>query len=154
MRPTGWPLSGATSATFSISTASVTTATPVTITATGEAGSAIASISLQPLAVTALAISPTSVLGGASAQGVFTLNGEATGAVVTQASDFEGNEYLEDNETQRFRAFIACQRDDPLAALSTVLNRTADYLGNHLRGRTVTLRVDERGVFHLTPAAA
>lgn len=88
-------------------------------------------------------------------EGLFIVpRGEATGAVVTQASDFEGNEYLEDNETQRFRAFIACQRDDPLAALSTVLNRTADYLGNHLRGRTVTLRVDERGVFHLTPAAA
>jgi len=88
-------------------------------------------------------------------EGVFIVpRGEATGAVVTQAGDFDGNEYLEYNEVQRFRAFVACHREDPLVALSAMLNRTADYLGAHLRGRRVTLTVDERGVFHLTPAAA
>ena len=116
----------------------------------------------------ALLVSPNTLLENAYApdplrdalaaeepEGLFIVpRGEATGAVVTQAGDFEGNEYLEDNEVQRFRAFIACHRDDTLAALTAVLNQAADYLGDHLRGRTVTVRVDARGVFHLTPAAA
>ncbi len=77
---------GATSATFTVSTGAVTATRSVNIVASSAGKSANATLTIEPLALTALSVTPATVLGGASAQGSFTLNGVASGAVITLAS--------------------------------------------------------------------
>ncbi len=72
---------GSTSATFTITTAAVSTSLGVAVTATyGNTSSAV--LTLGPLAISSLTLSPTSVVGGASAQGTVVLNGVATASTV------------------------------------------------------------------------
>jgi len=75
---------GATSATFSVATTAPNTTTAVTITATGN-GSHTAKLTILGPTVSAVSISPTSVVGGADAIGTVTLTTAAPGAGLTVA---------------------------------------------------------------------
>jgi LmbE family N-acetylglucosaminyl deacetylase len=80
---------GATSASFAIATASVTTPSTATLTATAGSSSASALLTVNPLALSGLALAPGTVAGGVSSQGTVTLNGVAPagGATVMLASN-------------------------------------------------------------------
>jgi hypothetical protein len=79
---------GATSATFTETTTTVTTTTVVTVTSTYNGSTQTTTLTLNPLAVSSLAIVPASVGGGSTAVGTVTLNGPAPtgGAVVGLAN--------------------------------------------------------------------
>ena len=81
---------GATSATFTATTSPVVSTTAVTITASYNSVSRTATLTVTaaPAALSAVGLSPTSVVGGASSTGTVTLNGPAPagGAVVTLTS--------------------------------------------------------------------
>ncbi len=77
----------ATSATFTVTTYGVSVSTAATITATYN-GTATALLTVDPLSLTSISLSPTSLIGGNSATGTATLNAVApsTGTVVTLRS--------------------------------------------------------------------
>jgi hypothetical protein len=84
---------GASSATFGVNTSAVTANTAVTITATYAGVSRTTTLTVTPASTTtaslsAVSVSPTSVVGGTTAQGTITLTGGAPsgGAVVTLTS--------------------------------------------------------------------
>ncbi len=79
-------LSGATTASFTITTTSVVGTTGVTITATFNQYSAATSLSVLPAQLSALGISPSSVLGGNPATGTVTLTGIAAASLVVSLS--------------------------------------------------------------------
>ena len=68
---------GASSTSFTVSTVPVAAATPVKVSATFGSTSQTATLTLQPIAISALALSPTSVAGGAASAGTVTLAGPA-----------------------------------------------------------------------------
>jgi LmbE family N-acetylglucosaminyl deacetylase len=74
---------GATTATFPVGTSAVVAATPVTIVAAFPNGARPAALTVMPRAVSSVTLSPTSVLGGTSAQGAVTLPGAAGGQGAT-----------------------------------------------------------------------
>src|SRR5579863_2900488 len=76
------------SAGFTIITSSVSTATPVTITGSYNGVNVPATLTVGPLTATAVTLTASSVLGGASTTGTVSLNGPAptSGAVVTLTS--------------------------------------------------------------------
>ena len=79
---------GGTSATFAVTTTTVAAATSVIISATyGATGTAM--LTVGPLSMSSLALTPASVMGGTVAQGTVVLNGVAPagGAIVTLSSD-------------------------------------------------------------------
>ena len=79
---------GTTTATFTISTTPVAAATPVTITAGYGGVNKSATVTVNPPALSKLAVSPTSVVGGASVQGTVTLSGAApSGGLTVTLSD-------------------------------------------------------------------
>lgn len=69
--------SGATSATFPITTLGVITQTPATISANCNGAVQTASLTVNPAAIASLTLNPTSVQGGTSSTGTVTLNGAA-----------------------------------------------------------------------------
>jgi hypothetical protein len=78
-------LAGRRSATFPISTSVVASVQNVTLTASLNGGTKIAALTVNPIppaALASLAVSPTSLLGGASAQGTVTLTAAAVADVV------------------------------------------------------------------------
>jgi len=77
---------GATSAIFTVAAGAVTATRSVIITASFAGSGASAALTIQPLVLASLSVSPVAVPGGASAQGSFTLNGVASGAVISLAS--------------------------------------------------------------------
>ena len=79
---------GQTTATFSVTTTTVTTATPATITATYGSSSGNAVLTVNPVTISSVSLSPTSVTGGLGSQGTVTLSAAAPtgGAVVTLGS--------------------------------------------------------------------
>ncbi len=79
----------ATTAAFSITTKTVTASTPVTITATANGTAPTTILTVVPIALSSVSVSPTSVLEGASSTGTVTLNGPAPagGAVITLAAN-------------------------------------------------------------------
>jgi hypothetical protein len=87
---------GGTSATFTITTSAVSTSTPVTITGAYGGATRTATLTVTPppppppaASLSAVSVSPTSVVGGASAQGTVTLTAAAPtgGFGVTLSSD-------------------------------------------------------------------
>lgn len=81
---------GATSATFAVTTGAVSATTSVTITAAFASGARTATLTVTPLLVSSLAVSPASVVGGAASQGTVTLSTAAPApgvAVGLSASD-------------------------------------------------------------------
>jgi len=78
---------GATSATFTVTTSAVSASTSATITGSFN-GTQTATLTINPLALSTLTMSPTSVTGGTSSTGTVTLTGPAPagGAVVTLLS--------------------------------------------------------------------
>jgi len=79
---------GATSATFTITTTGVSATTSATITGTLGAVSHQATLTINPASLTGVALSPSSVIGGATSTGTVTLSGPAPtgGTVVSLAS--------------------------------------------------------------------
>ncbi|MGV8040941.1 MAG: carboxypeptidase regulatory-like domain-containing protein [Thermoanaerobaculaceae bacterium] len=79
---------GATEATFTVTTALVSSSTPVEITAIAGGASVGATLTVSPVAVAALALDPPSVIGGVSNTGTVTLDAPAppAGLEVTLAS--------------------------------------------------------------------
>jgi len=79
---------GKTSATFTITTSAVSSSTPASITASVGNLTASATLTVTPAVVSALTLSPTSVVGGTPSTGTITLNGPAPadGAVVSLTS--------------------------------------------------------------------
>ncbi len=84
--PTIVVLSGTTTASFTISTTAVVNTTGVTITTTFNQYSATTPFSVLPAQLSALGISPSSVLGGNPATGTVTLNGTAAASLVVSLS--------------------------------------------------------------------
>jgi hypothetical protein len=76
---------GATTASFTIQAGSVAIATPVTITAFYLGVSKTAVLTVNPIGIASLTLTPTSVTGGASASGVVTLTGAAPPSGLTVA---------------------------------------------------------------------
>lgn len=78
---------GATTASFTVTTVAVKTATPVTITVTAGGVNQTTTLTVDPLQLSAVALTPTAVLGTVSSAGTVTLNGPAPtgGAKVTLA---------------------------------------------------------------------
>ena len=74
---------GNTTANFAISTVPVATANPATISAKFSGSSAVATLTIDPPKLTALTLSPTTVLGGASAAGTVTISSPAPSAGLT-----------------------------------------------------------------------
>ncbi len=73
----------ATSATFPISTLAVASSTPVTITASYNSVNAVATLTVNPPALSAVSVNPTSVVGGNPSTGTVTLTGPApTGGIL------------------------------------------------------------------------
>jgi hypothetical protein len=73
---------GATSATFAITHKVVTSSTSTTIKATIGSTSQSSALTVQPFTITGLSISPSTLIGGASATGTITLNAvPASGAI-------------------------------------------------------------------------
>ncbi len=79
-------LSGATTASFTITTTAVENTTGVTITTTFNQYSATTPFSVLPAQLSAIGISPSSVLGGNPATGTVTLNGTAAASLVVSLS--------------------------------------------------------------------
>jgi hypothetical protein len=79
-----------TTAAFTVSTNSVTSSTTTTITATFN-GSASAVLKVDALAVSTIALSPASVVGGNSSTGTVTLNAIAPASVVVTLSSNNGS---------------------------------------------------------------
>ncbi len=79
---------GATRATFTATTSGVATTTPVVLTATYNGTSTTATLTVHPILVTGLSLSPTSVIAGQTSTGTVTLNHVALtgGAVVSLSS--------------------------------------------------------------------
>ena len=67
----------ATSATFSITTTAVSTSTPATITASYAGANVTTTLTVNPPALSAVSVNPTSVVGGNSSTGTVTLTGPA-----------------------------------------------------------------------------
>ena len=84
----------------------------------------------------------------------FVPDGEVSGAVVRQARDGWDIAAQAAEEQACFAAFLAVEREDYLAALRVHLEHTAGYFLHHLRGQTVTLRVDAAGRPRLSVPAA
>ena len=70
---------GASSATFTVNTTAVAASTTVAISASYSGGTQNASLTVLPPALSALALSPTSVTGGSASTGTATLNAPAPG---------------------------------------------------------------------------
>jgi len=81
-------LSGASTATFAITTSGVDGTTPAIITGTLNNQPQTATLTVNPAALTSIALNPTSVLGGTNSTGTVTLNGPAgpSGDVVSLTS--------------------------------------------------------------------
>lgn len=79
---------GATSATFTVTTLAVTSTQSVTVTATYNKIVRTAALSVTPLTVSSVTLSPTSVIGGVSSTGTVTISSAAptAGTVVTLKS--------------------------------------------------------------------
>ncbi|MFM7187711.1 MAG: multicopper oxidase domain-containing protein, partial [Armatimonadota bacterium] len=86
--PTVLVPAGATSAAFNITTAAVVATTNVVITASGGGRSRTATLAVTPQKVTALAVTPVSVVGGGTITGTVTIGGPAAagGFVVSLAA--------------------------------------------------------------------
>ena len=79
---------GSTSTSFTITTAALTTTTTATISAVYNGVTRTATLTVNPPALSALTLNPTSVTGGASSQGTVTLSGAApSGGIVVTLSD-------------------------------------------------------------------
>lgn len=78
--------------------------------------------------------------------------GESSGSVVSQASDYDGNELAEAQEARSFRAFLASERQDVAGALLTLLEDQGGALLWGLRGQTLTVQVvvDDQGRARVT----
>ncbi len=78
---------GQTSATFQVRTRAVTARTQVHITASAGGTSRVATLTVNPVSLTSLALNPTSVVGGQSSTGTVTLNAPAgSGGFTVQLS--------------------------------------------------------------------
>jgi len=75
--------SGATSASFTVNTSGVDSTVSATISATLGATTKTAGLNVNPPAMTSFLISPSSIMGGSSASGRVTLNGQAGPSGVT-----------------------------------------------------------------------
>ena len=75
--------SGQSSATFSVAVNKVTMTTSAVVTATLGSGSQSATLTMEPLGLASLSLSPASVAGGVQATGTITLNGPAPKAGFT-----------------------------------------------------------------------
>ena len=83
---------GATTASFTITTTPVVAATPVTISAMCAGVTKTATLTVNPLGLSSLTLSPTSVKGGTNSQGTVTLNGPAPlGGITIALSDNSSN---------------------------------------------------------------
>jgi len=80
--------SGSANVSFTVTTSSVLSSTAVTITASYNGSIQMATLSVNPFAVSSLQLNPSSVLGGTTSQGTVALNGPAPsgGAVVSLLS--------------------------------------------------------------------
>ena len=74
---------GAKTATFTVTHLVVTASTSTTITATSNGTSKTTTLSLTPFAITALSLSPSTLIGGASSTGTVTLNAVPKNSAVT-----------------------------------------------------------------------
>jgi hypothetical protein len=136
---------GATSVTFAASTSVVTANTPVTITATydGTVRTATLTVTPEPPAASLqnLAVSPTSVTGGATAQGTVTLSSSApAGGAVVALSSSDGAASVPTSVTiQGGSASATFTASTSSVTASTPVTITATYGGVT---RTATLTVN------------
>ncbi len=135
---------GATSATFTATTSPVVSTTAVTITASYNSVSRTATLTVTaaPAALSAVGLSPTSVVGGASSTGTVTLNGPAPagGAVVTLTSSNTAAAQVPASVTVAAGATSATFTATTSPVVSTTaVTITASY---NSVSRTATLTVD------------
>jgi trimeric autotransporter adhesin len=82
---------GTTSATFTVTTVVVAASTPVTVTATYNGSTQTAGLTISPVLVSSVTLSPFSLISGATSTGTVTLNAPAAGTAAQRTVTLSSN---------------------------------------------------------------
>ena len=142
-------VANATTATFTVSTSNVTSTQSATITATYSGSSRTAVLSVTQRTVSALAMNPTSVVGGLTSTGTVTLSSAAPtgGAVVTLSSNSSAAPVPASVTVAANATTATFTITTSNVTSSTTATITATYNGSN---RTATLTVTPRTVSSVT----
>ena len=143
----------ASSATFQVTTLAVSSSTPATITATYGTSSVQAGLTVNPPALSAVSVNPTSVVGGNPSTGTVTLTGPApsTGIQVTLGSN-SSSASVPASVTVAANATTATFQVTTVAVTSaTTATITASYAGVN---QTTTLAVTPKSLLAIDKTAS
>ena len=147
---------GATGATFAVTTSPVSGSTAVTITATykGVNRTSVLTVTPPPPTVNALAVSPSSVVGGTSSTGTVTLTGPAPvgGALVSLSSDNTSAATVPSSVTVAAGASSATFTIATLPVSSATIARISGLFGSVTRSTNLTVNPPSLSSLSLNPS--